>query len=571
MTQYTRGLGTPQPAKGEVPEHPHFGLGGLGAVALLTGLIGIALAIAALVVTAGKETVDPSVLEELANRDAAPAAAVQSEAPDVVAASESAEPGGQGVTVVEGDVIEIVGTEFKFDPSQLELAPGTYTIRFTNEGSILHDITFSELVDGGHGNDALVYRDGEEVAGNKIEAEPGEIVEFEIVVPESDGLLFICSIPGHREAGMEGTIVTAGSAPVAGTTVAASTEGTWARQPAEPVTIDEISRHPSELPPSADYTLYDDGEYQNFVDRTGPITQEVHFYLEEGVAEVLPGTTMDYWTFDGAVPGPMIRTRVGDSVHFFLHNPEDSAIPHNVDFHAVTGPGGGAVVLDTAPGAVSDLTIKTLAPGIYIYHCAFPDIPTHLAHGMYGLIVVEPEEGLPPVDQEYYLLQSDWYTVAGGSLSTSQLEGVGHLAFDGRFGNLEEPTFVTFNGRPNAVLGDRAIGTLGDPIQTGDTVRLFVGNAGPNLVSSFHAIGEIFDTVYVEGSFSLVNRNVQSTLIPAGGAVGVEFRVEVPGSYVLVDHSIFRIHKGALAILTAEGEPVDPTIFQPGTFSEVRG
>lgn len=338
------------------------------------------------------------------------------------------------------------------------------------------------------------------------------------------------------------------------------------------ISIEEISRHPTEMPETADYTLYEDGEYQHLMERDGPITQEVHFQIEEGVAEVVEGTTMDYWTFDGGVPGPMIRARAGDTIDFYLHNPDDSIMPHNVDFHAVTGPGGGAVRLDTAPGAVSNLKVKALKPGIYIYHCAFPDIPTHIAHGMYGLIVVEPEEGLPKVDHEYYVMQSEFYTEAGGGQAAATLKDKGHLAFSAEHGYLEEPSFVTFNGRPGAAAGDRALGAYGEEdIQAGDTVRLYVGNIGPNLSSSFHLIGEIFDRVYVEGSFDLVNENVQTTMIPAGGAAGVEFEIEVPGDYIMVDHAIFRVNKGAAGIIHAGGEP-RPDIFDSVDYSdELRG
>lgn len=333
--------------------------------------------------------------------------------------------------------------------------------------------------------------------------------------------------------------------------------------PAQPVDVDEISRHPTEMPDSANYTLYDNGEYQDPVERTGPLTQEVHFYIREVVAEMVEGTTMDFWTFDGKVPGPMVRCRVGDTVDFFLHNEAENSTAHNVDFHAVNGPGGGAVALNTTPGGVSNLRVKMLAPGIFIYHCAFPDIPTHISHGMYGLAVVEPEEGLPPVDHEYYLMQSEFYTDRGGRQAHTQLTDAGHLSYSVELGNLEEPTFVVFNGRPDAIVGDRAIGVHnGDAISTGERVRLFVGNIGPNFISSFHVIGEIFDTVYVEGSFALVNQWVQTTLVPSGGAAGVEFAVEVPGDYVMVDHSIFRTHKGALGIIHAEG-PEAPDIYQP--------
>jgi nitrite reductase (NO-forming) len=334
-------------------------------------------------------------------------------------------------------------------------------------------------------------------------------------------------------------------------------------KPARAVTTAEVSRHPAVLPPNPDYTLYEEGRYQNTAARSGSIVQEVHFHIAETTAEVVSGATMAYWTFDGTVPGPMIRARVGDTIDFFLHNPQSSSLPHNVDFHAVNGPGGGAARLATAPGEVSELRAKLLNPGIFVYHCAFPDIPMHISHGMYGLIVVEPEGGLPRVDHEFYLMQSEFYTDKGSRQQYVQLKDGGHLEFSADFGRLEQPTFVVFNGRPEAIGGERSLGMFqGNKINVGETVRLFVGNIGPNLASSFHVIGEIFDRVYVEGSFDLVNRNVQSTLIPAGGAAGVEFKVDYPGDYTIVDHSIFRVHKGAAGNLHVEGE-ADPAVFQP--------
>ena len=370
--------------------------------------------------------------------------------------------------------------------------------------------------------------------------------------------------------GSPGAVAAATEAPPAQPPAGAAPSPSPSAEPARAVTVDEISRHPSELPDSADYARYADGRYLDLTPRNGPMTHEVRFTSREVVAEVVPGTTMSYWTFDGRIPGPMIRARVGDAIDFFLKNDPSSSMPHNVDFHAVTGPGGGATHLDTAAGNESELQVTLLNPGIYVYHCAFPDVPMHVAHGMYGLIVVEPEGGLPPVDHEYYVLQSEFYTDRGAKAGYAELGDAGHLAFSNEAGNEERPTFVTFNGRPEAVVGDRSLGTLGDPVTTGQTVRMFVGNAGPNLVSSFHVIGEIFDTVYVEGSFDLQNHNVQSTLVPSGGSVGVEFRVEVPGTYLLVDHSLFRTHKGAAAQLVVAGDPV-PDIFRPIKSDDLRG
>lgn len=343
-------------------------------------------------------------------------------------------------------------------------------------------------------------------------------------------------------------------------------------EPARPVTTDEISLHPSAMPDSADYAFYADGKYDQLTRRAAgePVVHEIHLTTREVVAEVVPGATMEYWTFDGRIPGPMLRARVGDSLDFYLKNDAASTMPHNVDFHAVNGPGGGAAKLHTLPGNESRLKVKLLNPGIYIYHCAFPDVPMHISHGMYGLIVVEPPDGLPKVDREYYLMQSEFYTDRGARLGYAELKNAGHLPFSNEYANEERPTFVVWNGRPESIVGDRALGTLDKPISTGDTVRLFVGNIGPNLVSSFHVIGEIFDTVYVEGSFDLRNHNVQSTVIPAGGATGVEFKIEVPGTYLLVDHSIFRLHKGIAGQLVASGAEV-PEIFESIKFDDIGG
>ncbi len=341
-------------------------------------------------------------------------------------------------------------------------------------------------------------------------------------------------------------------------------------RPMRQTDVEEISRHASNLPGHTRYTSFKDGEYGDPVEaRDGPITKNVHFNIREVVAEVVPGTTRELWTFEGSVPGPMIRGRVGDTIQFHLHNPDDNSLPHNVDFHAVTGPGGGSVSLDAVPGESSQLNAKLIKPGIYVYHCAFPPIPNHIEHGMYGLVVVEPEGGLDPVDHEFYVMQHEYYTELGGDQTAGNLENMGHVRPSARYGMLEEPTFVMFNGRPGALAGERALGKHATSISTEDTVRMFVGNIGPNLVSSFHVIGEMFDTVYVEGSFDLQNNYVQSTAIPVGGAVGVEFKLEVPGDYTLVDHSIYRVNKGALGVLHSGGD-TNPEVYEPVKQSDVR-
>jgi len=268
----------------------------------------------------------------------------------------------------------------------------------------------------------------------------------------------------------------------------------------------------------------------------------VELEVVEKVMPIADGTDYMFWTFGGEVPGKMIRIREGDSVEFHLQNHPDNKMPHNIDLHAVTGPGGGAASTATAPGHESVFTFRALIPGVFVYHCATAPVGMHIANGMYGLIVVEPAGGLPPVDREYYVMQGDFYTegdYGAEGLQTFSMQ----KAID------EDATYVLFNGGVGSLVGDGAL-----KAEVGETVRLYVGNGGPNLVSSFHVIGEMFDLVFTEGG-SVPQSNVQTTLIPAGGATMVEFAVEAPGTMILVDHSIFRtFHKGSLGMLVVNGE-----------------
>jgi nitrite reductase (NO-forming) len=282
--------------------------------------------------------------------------------------------------------------------------------------------------------------------------------------------------------------------------------------------------------------------------RNYPAKVIVDLEVVEKEMQISEGVNYTFWTFGGTVPGSFIRVRQGDTVEFHLKNHPSSKMPHNIDLHGVTGPGGGAASSFTAPGHESQFSFKALNEGIYVYHCATAPVGMHVANGMYGLILVEPPEGLPKVDHEYYVMQGDFYT-------TGKYREKGSQPFDMEKAIDERPTYVLFNGAEGALTGDKAMAA-----KVGETVRIYVGNGGPNLVSSFHVIGAIFDQVRYEGG-SNVQKNVQTTLIPAGGAVVVKFTAKVPGSYVLVDHSIFRaFNKGALAIMKITG-PEDKTIY----------
>ncbi len=274
----------------------------------------------------------------------------------------------------------------------------------------------------------------------------------------------------------------------------------------------------------------------------GPKKLIVNMEILEQEGEMTDGTKYMYWTFGGSVPGSFIRTRVGDEVEFTLKNHPDNKLPHNIDLHAVTGPGGGASSSLVAPGHEKTFSFKTLNPGLYVYHCATAPVGMHIANGMYGLILVEPAGGLPKVDKEYYVMQGDFYT-------KGKYGDPGMQAFDMNKAIDEHADYVVFNGKVGSLTGDGAL-----TAKVGETVRIYMGNGGPNLVSSFHVIGEIFDKVHVEGG-DLINENIQTTLIPAGGAAIVEFKVDVPGTLILVDHSIFRaFNKGALGMLKVEGK-----------------
>lgn len=292
--------------------------------------------------------------------------------------------------------------------------------------------------------------------------------------------------------------------------------------------VDAIMTHAPEVPPA--------------IDRDHPAKVRVKMETVEKTMTMEDGVEYHYWTFNGDVPGQMIRVREGDTVEVEFSNNPSSTVPHNVDFHAATGPGGGAEASFTAPGHTSTFSFKALQAGLYIYHCAVAPVGMHIANGMYGLILVEPKEGLPKVDKEFYIVQGDFYTK--GKKGAQGLQ-----PFDMDKAIAEQPEYVVFNGHVGSIAGDNAL-----KAKTGETVRMYVGNGGPNLVSSFHVIGEIFDKVYVEGG-KLINENVQSTLIPAGGAAMIEFKVDIPGSYTVVDHSLFRaFNKGALGQLKVEGD-----------------
>jgi nitrite reductase (NO-forming) len=287
------------------------------------------------------------------------------------------------------------------------------------------------------------------------------------------------------------------------------------------------------------------------LDGRGPETVRVHLDTIERMGELDDGTDYRYWTFGGQVPGPFVRVRVGDTVEVSLTNHEESWMPHNVDFHAVTGPGGGGVATEAAPGETKGFTFKALNPGLYVYHCAIPTAAQHIANGMYGLILVEPEGGLPKVDREFYVMQGEIYTAEVFGTQGELTESYDKLLN-------EQPEYYVFNGAANALAGDNALHA-----KVGETIRIYFGVGGPNKTSSFHVIGEIFDKAYSLASLtSDPLTNVQTVTVPPGGATAVDLKVEVPGTYILVDHALSRAARGLVGQLVVEGEE-NPEIFMP--------
>ena len=389
----------------------------------------------------------------------------------------------------------------------------------------------------GKANPVLTASEGQVVELTLIN---GEGAEHDIVFPDQDAksprvtgkgaattiafraaksgdFTYYCGVPGHRLAGMEGQFIVTPK-PTPQTVVEA-----------------DISREPGDLPPP--------------IGKRDPQTVRVDLLSVEVEGRLAEGTTFGYWTFNGKVPAPFIRVRVGDAVDIHLKNSPDSAMIHSVDFHAATGPGGGAASLQVDPGSEKSMTWKALVPGLYVYHCATPMVAEHIANGMYGMILVEPEGGLPPVDREFYVMQGEIYSdIAYGQ------HGSAEFSVDKLLN--ERPEYFVFNGSVGAL-------TKLHPLhaKVGETVRIFFGVGGPNYTSSFHVIGEIFDKVYLLGGVTTPPlEGIQTVTVPAGGAVITEFKTQVPGNYTLVDHALARAERGLLGILNVEG-PKNPEIY----------
>ncbi len=431
-----------------------------------------------------------------------------------------------------------------FDPDSLTVEAGQKVrLTFVNDGAMEHDWEVTGLT----ASDFTVISQPEpfserltELLAEKQAANipyaggaAGQEMVIEFTPDESGEYEMVCLVPGHKEAGMAGPFIVTGESASSEMEHSTSEAGSgMAAAASEPYEAERLP-NPVVAPP---------------VGNREPELVTVDIEVRETIAAVDEGVAFEFWTFGGTVPGPMVRARVGDTIEVTLTNPPDSVATHNIDFHAATGPGGGGHASVVAPGESATFRFKATAPGAYVYHCATAPVPHHISAGMYGLAIIEPEGGLPPVDKEFYVMQGDLYlegTFGDKGLRPFSMEKM----LD------ERPDYVIFNGSVGSLMDDRAL-----QAEVGDTVRIFFGVGGPNITSSFHVIGEIFDRVAME-SASEWSTNVQTTMVPAGGATIVEFECDYPGTFVLVDHSLGRLLKGAAGHLVVEGE-VDPDIFE---------
>ena len=409
------------------------------------------------------------------------------------------------------------------------------TVRMTLTGGdeVEHDLAFPDF-----------NAKSEHISGK------GDTSTFEFIVDKPGSFTYNCLLAGHKEAGMIGKFEVTGEALVNTSSSSAPVSSAVITGPVvvnnDPTTGADVVRDPTEIPA------------QIQAGPREPQTVRIDFETIEIEGQLADGTTYKYWTFNGKVPGPFYRVRVGDTLEVHLRNLTNSTMAHSVDFHAVTGPGGGATMSQTPPGEETMFTAKALNPGLFVYHCATPMVAEHIANGMYGLILVEPEEGLPPVDREFYVMQGELYTNEAFGSTGLLTENVSALLN-------EDPEYLVFNGAVGGLTEQKPL-----KAKVGETVRIFFGVGGPNFTSSFHVIGEIFDRVYDQASLtSPALTNIQTTLVPPGGATMVEFDLEVPGRYILVDHALARLQRGLAGFLIVEGAE-NPEIYH-GTPSEGSG
>ena len=427
-----------------------------------------------------------------------------------VAATPSASP-SQAATAPIGTV-DVKAFDLGFTPNQLTVdKAGRYAVTLTNTGQVPHDITFP--------------------TGETAQAPAGGSATVEVVVPEG-GITFLCSIPGHAQAGMQGSISVAGAVAAASPSASTSADSHGGPLPTSDVAADPNAPAPVTYDATAPQRLAGD-------------VHDIDLVVTETKMTVAAGFVQSVWTFNGTVPGPVIRVKVGDTIRVHLKNPATNKLPHSVDFHA-SQVAWNDEMTSINPGEEKLYEWTADYAGVWMYHCGTAPALHHIANGMYGMVIVEPKDGLPKVDKEFALVQSEWYLGPQGEITNLEKASAGAPA----------PDFVVFNGVANQYK-DAPL-----KVGTGERVRIFVLDAGPNIDSSFHIVGTIFDTVTKEG-IHLVKGNEGSwgsqavDLSPAQGAI-VEFTTKEDGLYPIVTHAFNFVGRGALGLVQAgDGDPLN--------------
>ena len=406
------------------------------------------------------------------------------------------------------DAISIEAFDLGFTPAAVQVkAAGTYPVTFANTGSTLHDVTFAD--------------------GTTLTAEAGKTATGSVTVP-AEGLAFICSIPGHADAGMKGQVTVGGDM---GMEMPSSSAATAAAPGAASAPVAD--------PNAPAYTLFDP-KAPALLEGT---VHDIDLPIIEKDVTVAEGFVVHAWTFGGTVPGPTIRVHLGDTVNVHLTN--QGLMSHSIDFHASQTAMNHQMV-EIAPGETFTYTFTADYAGVWMYHCGTAPALHHIANGMFGMVIVEPKGGLPKVDDEFAFVQSEWYLGAQGE--PASYEKANQTA--------ASPDFVVFNGIANQYKDNPVA------VKTGGRVRVFVLDAVPSVDSSFHVVGTIFDQVHKEG-VSLLRGNTDGwgsqavDLSPAQGAI-IEFTPTEDGMYPFVTHAFNFVTHGAIGIFTAgDGDPTN--------------
>ena len=433
-----------------------------------------------------------------------PAAPASSQGTTAGTASAAPASSGSAGQVAATGAVEIHAFDLGFKPAQLTVAAaGPVAVTFVNDGATVHNITFAD--------------------GTALIADPGKTATGTVTIPAA-GLSFLCSIPGHADAGMKGSIAVAGGSAMPGMSPAPTNPSTAAAAPVAD-------------PNAPKYTLFD---------ATAPAVlsgtvHDVDFPIIEKDMTVADGFVVHVWTFGGQVPGPTLRVHLGDTVRVHLTN--QTTMSHSIDFHA-SQTAMNSQMVEIKPGATFTYTYTADYAGVWMYHCGTAPALHHIANGMFGMVIVEPKGGLPKVDKEVAIVQSEWYLGA-------QKQPVDYAKANAA---APAPDFVVFNGVANQYK-DNPIA-----VPTNGRVRVFVLDVGPNIDSSFHVVGTIFDTVTKEG-IQLVKGNAGGygsqavDLSPAQGAI-IEFSPKEDGMYPMVTHAFNFVGKGAIGIFMAgDGDP----------------